>query len=308
MQAEANDLIEESRCFRDKLETSLSQGQDRLIALNSFREEVAEGFVSRIGKLDTSRQLDSFMNRIFDHFGVTVEDVDARTFRLTPGQLFTDSFPGLPDEGVTVTCDRSKALGREDIGFLTWDHPMVRGSIDLMLSSEQGNSAMVVWDDPKVDAPPLLIEAIYILESVAPSQLHVDRFLPPTPLRVLVDMKGADCTQRFDRVFIGKYTRDEEAFRIKQNPELLQALVPQLLRSAKEIAREQKSDLLEAAMQEAHARLDGEATRLKELQKVNPNVSDEEVQIAERVIEDVTRHIAKAHLRLDAVRLILNGA
>jgi len=303
--AEADRLIDESHAFREDLEGRLSQGQDRLIALNSFREEASTELVGHIRTLDADRTLDQFMNRIFDHFGVSVEDIDSRTFHLEPGQLFTDSFPGLPEEGTTVTCDRSRALGREDIGFLTWDHPMVRGAIDLILSSEKGNSSIVVWNDPAVDAPPLLIEAIYVLESVAPPRLHVDRFLPPTPVRVLVDLKGDDRGEAFGHDFINKYTSDEEAFRLKQDPALLQALVPEMLRSAKEHARTLKSELLQAAMTEAHERLDGEATRLKELQKVNSNVRAEEIKIAENVIADVTRHIAKAHLRLDAVRLIL---
>jgi ATP-dependent helicase HepA len=248
------------------------------------------------------------MNRVFDHFGVTVEDIDSRTFRLEPGQLFTDSFPGLPEEGTTVTCDRAKALGREDIGFLTWDHPMVRGAIDLTLSSEKGNSSIVVWKDPSIEAPAILIEAIYVLESVAPPRLHVDRFLPPMPVRVLVDLSGKDCSEQFGHDYINKYSGDEEAFRLKQDPALLQALVPEMLRNAREYARAYKSDLLQAAMHQAHERLDGEATRLKELQKVNSNVRAEEIKIAENVIADVTRHIAKAHLRLDAVRLILGEA
>lgn len=305
--AQAEGLIERSRVFREDLESRLSQGQDKLIALNSFREESSRELVNRIRDLDTSRTLDGFMQRIYDHYGVTVDDVDERTFRLSPGHVFTDSFPGLPDEGVTITFDRETALGREDISFMTWDHPMVRGSIDLMLSSEQGNSSMVIWTDPKVDAPPILIEAIYVLESVAPSRLHVDRFLPPTPVRVLVDMTGADCSGDFEQSFINANTADEEAFRLKQNPEVLQALVPEMLKAARGIAREEKSSLLESAMTEAHARLDGEANRLRELSKVNANVSEEEIRIAEQVIADVTRHIAKAHLRLDAVRLILRG-
>jgi ATP-dependent helicase HepA len=94
---------------------------------------------------------------------------------------------------------------------------------------------------------------------------------------------------------------------LKQNPELLQALVPEMLKAARGHAREQKSALLQAAMTGAHARLDGEAKRLKELRKVNPNVREQEIKIAENVITDVTRHIAKAHLRLDGVRLILRG-
>ena len=303
----ADQLVEESRAFREELEASLSQGQDKLIALNSFREEESSELVDRIRDLDTSRTLDDFMNRIFDHYGVNVDDIDERSFRLSPGQLFTDSFPGLPDEGTTITFDREKALGREDVGFLTWDHPMVRGSIDLMLSSEQGNSSMVTWTDPKVDAAPIMIEAIFVLESVAPARLHVDRFLPPTPVRVLVDMSQQDCSEDYDQAFINANTRDEEAFRLKQNPQLLQALVPEMLKSARNYAREQKSILLEAAMKDAHAKLDGEATRLRELRKVNPNVSEEEIRISEKVIADVTKHIAKAHLRLDAVRLILRA-
>jgi len=302
---EVDQLIAGSRQFRDDLETRLSQGQDRLIALNSFREGASAELVTQIQQQDADRGLDGFMNRIFDHFGVTVEDLDTRTYHLSPGQLFTDAFPCLPEEGTTVTCDRTKALGREDIGFLTWDHPMVRGAIDLMLSSEKGNSAIVVWQDPEIDAPPILIEAIYVLESVAPSRLHVDRFLPPTPVRVLVDMQGVDRSDEFAYAMINKHCADEEAFRLKQNPELLQTLVPEMLRAAREFARLTKSTLIEEAMRVAHARLDGEAARLRELRKVNSNVREEEIRIAENVVEDVTRHIAKAHLRLDAVRLIL---
>ncbi len=303
----ADELIEQSEAFRKELETRLGKGQDRLIALNSFREEDSRELVDQIARLDADRSLDGFMNRIFDHFGVTVEDIDKRTFHLTPGQLFTDSFPGLPEEGTVVTCDRARALGREDIGFLTWDHPMVRGSVDLMLSSEKGNSTIVVWKDATIDSPPILIEAIYVLESVAPPRLHVDRFLPPTPVRVVVDMQGEDCTDDFSHALINKHCGDEESFRLKQNPELLKALVPEMLKSAKGFARDQKSVLLQGAMNEAHSHLDGEATRLRELQKVNPNVREEEIKLAENVIADVTRHIAKAHLRLDAVRLILRG-
>jgi ATP-dependent helicase HepA len=303
----ADKLIEESKAFREELELKLGKGQDRLIALNSFREEDSKEIVAQIARQDADRTLDGFMNRVFDHFGVTVEDIDKRTFHLSPGQLFTDSFPGLPDEGTIVTCDRAKALGREDIGFLTWDHPMVRGSIDLMLSSEKGNSSIVVWKDASVESPPILIEAVYVLESVAPSRLHVDRFLPPTPVRIVIDMQGEDCSADFSHSFINKNCSDEEAFRLKQNPELLKALVPEMLKSARGLAREQKSVLLQSAMHDAHTHLDGEASRLKELQKVNPNVREEEIKLAENVIADVTRHIAKAHLRLDSVRLILRG-
>ncbi|MEC8333153.1 MAG: RNA polymerase-associated protein RapA [Verrucomicrobiota bacterium] len=304
--AEADQLIEESMVFRSELEDRLSKGQDRLIALNSNGGEAATKLVDNIHTIDADPSLELFMNRIFDHFGVKVEDIDNCTFRLEPDQLFTDSFPCLHDGGVTVTYDRTRALSREDIDFLTWDHPMVRGAMDLMLSFKRGNSTIVVWKDLDFEAPAILIEAIYMLESVAPSRLHVDRFLPPSPLRVLVDIEGKDFSNQLSHEFINRHCSDEEAFRLKKEPALLQALLPEMLRSAKEYARAQKSTYLKAAMTKAHKHLDHEAKRLKELQKVNPNVRDEEIEIAESVINDVTRHIAKAHIRLDAVRLIIS--
>ena len=302
---ESQKLIEASCRFRKNLEARLSEGQDSLVALNSFRKSEADRLVKQIRKQDAEHTLDQFMNRIFDHFGVTVEDLDERTVFLSPGQLFTDSFPGLPEQGMRATYERKRALGREDIGFLTWDHPMVRGSIDLVLSTEKGNSAMVVWTNVPEGVPPILIEAIYILESVAPAQLHVDRFLPPTPVRVLVDMKGQDHSEAFSHEQVNKQTRDEETFRLRQNPELLQSLVPKMLKSALKYANGQKSDVLKSAIAEAHARLDGEATRLKKLRKLNPGVRLEEIEIAEHFVEKVIRHIAEAHLRLDGVRLVL---
>ena len=304
--AEADQLIEESIVFRSEVEDRLSKGQDRLIALNSNGGEAASELVDNIRTMDADPSLELFMNRIFDHFGVKVEDIDKCTFRLEPDQLFTESFPCLHNGGVTVTYDRTRALSREDIDFLTWDHPMVRGAMDLMLSFKRGNSTIVVWKDLEFEAPTILIEAIYMLESVAPSRLHVDRFLPPSPLRVLVDIEGKDFTDQLSHEFINQHCSDEEAFRLKEDPALLQALLPEMLRSAKEYARAQKSTYLKAAMTKAHKHLDHEAKRLKELQKVNPNVREEEIEIAESVINDVTRHIAKAHIRLDAVRLIVS--
>lgn len=299
-------LVEASADYRERLEADLAQGQDKLIAINSFHEETANHLVSSIQKIDANRDLDGFMNRIFDHFGVTVDDLEDRTQRLSPGQMFTDSFPGLSEEGTTVTFDRRLALSREDIDFLTWDHPMVRGSIDLMLSSEQGNSALVSWVNAP-DAPPLLLEAVFILETIAPAHLHIDRFLPPVPIRVVVDMHDVDRSEDFPLNRVQSGTRDEAIFRIQQEPELLQALLPQQLKAARGFARERKSGLLEAALTQAHLRLDEEATRLKELRKVNLGVRLEEIELADSVIEEVSRAIARAHLRLDAVRLIVNG-
>ena len=91
-----------------------------------------------------------------------------------------------------MTLDRQRALEREQEAFLTWDHPMVRGALDLMLGSEAGNATFGVWD--AAGEKIILLEAWIVVECVAPARLHVERFLPQTPLRILVDHKGGDHT------------------------------------------------------------------------------------------------------------------
>ena len=104
---------------------------------------------------------------------------------------------------------------------------------------------------------------------------------------------------------INRYCNDEETFRLQAKPRAAPSARAPDARAAREHRPRPEIELLQDAMNDAHVSLDGEATRLKELCKVNANVRAEEIELAEKVVEDVTRHISKAHLRLDAVRLIL---
>ena len=55
--------------------------------------------------------------------------------------MLVPDFPGLKEEGVTVTFDRQLALAREELEFLTWDHPMIRQGIDLIASRRHWQSS-----------------------------------------------------------------------------------------------------------------------------------------------------------------------
>jgi len=46
--------------------------------------------------------------------------------------------PCPPRARVTVTVDRQLALAREELEFLTWDHPMIYHGIDLITSGDIG--------------------------------------------------------------------------------------------------------------------------------------------------------------------------
>ena len=298
-------LIDETRIARDELSARLESGRDRLLELNSFRPRSAATLVDHIRARDADETLDAFMIAVFDHFTIPVDEIARRTYQLGSSGVLADTFPGLPMSGLTITCDRERALTREDIQFVTWDHPLVTGAIDLILGSEKGNSSFAWWPDTKVTA--LYLEAIYLVECVAPPPLHVDRFLPPTPLRVLMDHRGRDVSDSIplDRLADVLQRGDPSALR---RPEIREDLLPGLLLKAREVANRQAPALVADAERVMGGQLDREITRLRALRAVNPSVRAEEVDLLVRQKASLAKHLSNARLRLDAIRLIQRGS
>lgn len=303
--AELDRLIAETQTARKELTERLEQGRDRLLELNSFRPEVSAGLAQEIQARDADRTLDEFMITVFDHYSIHVEELTPRTYQLGSAGVFADSFPGLPTEGLTVTCDRQRALAREDVQFLTWDHPLVTGALDLLLGSEKGNSSFAQWPDAKTAG--LYLEMIYLLECIAPPRLHVDRFLPPTPLRVLVDHRGCDLGKSIPPEMLTRLLKHGDAHALLDQPEFREELLPSLIEQARGIASRQVPGLVGQARKEMSVQLEHEIARLKELQKVNRTVRAEEIDLLNQQQRALDQQLMSARLRLDAIRLIRRG-
>ena len=302
---ELTQLIVETKAARTEVAIRLEQGRDRLLELNSSRPTAAAQLVGEIQRHDTDISLDDFMISIFDHYSIHVEELTHRTFQLGSAGVFAESFPGLPTEGLTVTCDRKRALSREDIQFLTWDHPLVTGALDLLLGSEKGNSSFAKWPDHKVTG--LYLETIYLLECIAPPDLHVDRFLPPTPLRVLVDHRGTDVGHSISQEIFARNLNSAEPYALLDQAEWREDLLPDLLKKTQAIASSQIGGIVVQARGEMNAQLGNEIARLDELQKVNHSVRDEEIELLIQQQRSLDHYLANARLRLDAIRLIQRG-
>jgi ATP-dependent helicase HepA len=207
---------------------------------------------------------------------------------------------------MTLSFNRKAALSREDLAFLTWDHPMVRGAIDLMVGGDFGNAGIVRFKEHDAKISVLFIECIFILESVAPVKLHVDRFLPPLPVRVLVDISGKNISELLSMKVLQSKVMNEAAFHMRESPELLRSLFPKLLESAQSVAEKGRQKEIKVASGIAKDALGKEYDRLFELKKVNANVSERELEVAEKEQREVLKFIEQAQLRMDSVRLVLN--
>ena len=298
-----HDLLERTRAFKEKVDHELEEGRDHLLEISSFDRDVGEALAAEIDEVDEDVQLERLMLRLFDHFGVTVEDLDARTFYLSPEHLFsTEAFPGLGDEGMTVTFDRDTALAREEIVFLSWDHPMVSSAIEMLLSSERGNAAFARIDGSVEQA--LLLEVVCVLECIAPDKLHADRFLPTQPISLLVDQQGKDRTTDFEAEMLKRAAAGPvEWLRKKAAP--LRAVLPKMLDAGQGLAETRADAIRKVASKVMTKQLDGEIERLEKLRELGHPVRESEIELATSERDQLVEYLGKARLRIDSVRLIL---
>ena len=300
------ELIRETQALVLEVRATLEKGRDRLLELNSNKSDLAQDLIAEILDEDQKTDLQEYLVEVFDHFGLEVQETAVkRGYFVFPGErLWIDSFPGISEAGLAISFDRSEVLVREDQAFLSIDHPLVRGVVDLLLEGDEGTVGFAEWREAPVRG--VALEAVFSLEATAPGALHLDRFLPPTPLRVMVDDKGESLGHLLNAMDAVKLDM-APVLMLEEQHELFEELVPKLLDAARQQVAFKESTVKKAAHQEAEKRLLAERDRLKDLQAMNPAVTDAEVKDAERHAEEVLRHIAQAELRLDAVRLILLG-
>ena len=285
-----------------ELAAELEAGRDRLLELHSHRPDHSERLVRAMGAMDNDRKLADFMGRYWDAFGVEHDPGPGRSTVLHPGNhMLQHHFPGLPEEGTTITFERDDALAHEDREFLTWEHPMVRGAMELLTGGDQGATAISVIKERRIDPGTLLLELVYVTECPAPPELEIGRFLPPTALRLLLDGRGRDLTAQFaHHALQGQCQR--------RNRDLSKAVVEsqaprlrQLLERGALLAQRAADAEAERARLDAARAFDAELSRLRALGAP----AEEEREMLDRTRAAVADQLAHTRLRLDAARLII---
>lgn len=282
-------------------------GRDKLLEMNSCRPVAAENIVAEVKGSTQALELAEFMERVFDFFGVDQQTSSARSIVIHPGeQMLSESFPGLPEGGVTATFDRAEALSREDMHFLTWEHPMVTGAIDMLINGEFGNAAVCTLKAPFLKPGILFIEAIFVYECPGPKHLQLSRYLNESARRIVLDASGKDLTEILtaDRLaaiaeIIPKRTAQELAKHARKQIEAMVARAEQMLAST-------VTQAIEDSLIQVDKILGAEVTRLHALSAVNDQVRRSEIDYYESAVTDTKSYLQKTSLRLDAIRVALS--
>ncbi|AXM96114.1 RNA polymerase-associated protein RapA [Pseudomonas plecoglossicida] len=301
-------LVAEARSERERLEAELHSGRDRLLELNSGGAGEGQALVEAILEQDDQFALPIYMETLFDAFGIDSEDHSENALILKPSEKMLDaSFPLGDDEGVTITYDRAQALSREDMQFLTWEHPMVQGGMDLVLSGSMGNTAVALIKNKALKPGTVLLELLFVSEVVAPRSLQLGRYLPPAALRCLLDANGNDLASRVAFETLNDQLESVPRASANKFVQAQREVLARRISGGEEKILPTHVERVAEAQRRLAAEADEELARLTALKAVNPSVRDSEIDTLRKQREDGLAMLEKAALRLEAIRVLVAG-
>ncbi len=301
-------LIPKTRTLTEQIEAELHHGRDLLLELNSCRKETAQELIEQITDSQRENTLWPYMDALFDCYGVEVEYHSPDCQIITPGNhMRVTRFPYLPEDGFTITVNRDIALAREDLQFLTWEHPLVIAAMDLVLSGETGNAAISIIKHGNLAAGQYLLESLFVVECSAPSELQIGRFLPPIPIRVLLDQRHTDLSEQIAHDDFVTGTRPVDATQLSGFLADQRSNINKLLAAAENKAQQTMLALINHGCKNMLQIQSKEIRRLVRLKKLNPSIKQAEIDQQKDLTEAAYQHMQAAKLKLDAVRILITS-
>lgn len=296
-------FIEKTQKSYQEIINDLEKGRDKLLEFNSFNEQEALKITEEIAVIDNEKNLYEFMNLVFHVIGVEFEDLDNGQYFIKPHEnMSLPHFPHLNREGMNITFNRKIAIKKEETTFITWDHPMVLGIINLLMGQSLGNFTLMKRQ--KSNSSKIFFEMFFILFPIANKNLGPDQFFPPTPLRVLLDSEGNNYSSKWNKEEIEEkiIPSDRDCF-LKAKKIPIQLIKNLINKAILELEPEIKT-IKQSVVNDMQENLNFELNRLIQLQKINKSVRMDEIKQIEEKINIFSKSFLNANVKLDAMRII----
>ena len=272
-------------------------GRDRLLERHSHDPDAGADIIATLEQRETAEALHDFCEHLFDRIGIEQEYLDEYLSLIRPTEnLATGQLPGLSEDGVTATYHRPTALSRDDVTFMTWEHPIVMESMAALLGSDIGKASIGTFKHRGIPAGTILLESVHRVECLAPLYLTTGQFLNSQPMRTLLTQGGRRRRQAvvdvFDRSAAERAQRNE-----RQRPHKLRPVLEKLLPTLEQIAADEVSRRSREAVDAANRFYEEELSRLSYLQSLNPAIRDEELLELKRPERPASSHCLKPSLR-----------
>lgn len=184
---------------------------------------------------------------------------------------------------------------------------MVTGVMDSVLSSGLGKAALASLSVKALPPGTLLLEALFAVHCPAPESLQLTRYLPVSPLRLVVDINGRELSRALPHDRLNELCSNIRRRTAQAIVPRIRAEVETLVGHAERLAAPHLAPLREQAQARVEEAFLPEIRRLEALQKVNPAIRDEEIRFFRQQLEDAQKAIAQASLALEGIRVIVTA-
>ena len=298
-------LIKETQKSVEKRKDFIEKNIDTLIDLNSFNEDQGQKLIDEVDDIEDNPELELFIKDLFNHYGVHYRDYDDHgTLLIRPSELtFIDNFPGLKKhEDTLFTFDRSTALKREDMVFLTQDHPITEEILNMLLDRNEGAASLCQWPDSPMGQG-VLVEMTYILEPSGPQNLELETYMPiqikETQINHLGEKKSENRHKETPSLL--EPLKDSE---LPENLEGYRDSLEPLIRKTTEEINQWAQLEIDQFYQKTQKQLQQEMDRAVYLSKTNRNITNQELQEIQNRHEKTLSCLKASTGRLDSIRLI----
>ena len=304
-------LVEQTKTLREDALEAMQQGRDRLLELNSCHKVHAADVIEEVNFSANALALSRYMDNVFDLTGVDQQPQSGNCIIIKPTEHMQDAFPELPDEGMTATYQRVTALSREDVRFLTWEHPMVVGAMEMVSSAEFGNATFCSISPPaslQLSAGTLLLEAIFSVHCPAPKHLQIHRYLSANMVRIVTSNTGVNLSDILSHEELNVLSERVRKHTANEIIQYARKDIMTMVEEAQQLAEPQQQRLIEDSLKQTGEEAQDDHERLIALAAVNPNIRQEEVDqlaVNSLLLKD---YLSSAQLRLDAIRLVFVAA
>lgn len=301
-------FVDESKQQYIELNQVMHEGRDRLLEYSSCRKDIANKLKTKIEFFEQQSMLKPFMSDLFDCYGVSMEEHKAGSYIISPAEHMIGQFPGLSEDGMTVTFDREVALSNDDMHFLSWDHPMVLNGIDMLLSSEMGNTSVCSVKASTLNgqfAPgQLYIQTVHILNIEIPAEYQLDmnsQQLQELPILTTCNETSEDISDQFN---VQANKRVDKSI-AKQIVQLKENEIKHAVSVISDSISEHATEYLQAHYLSNLLVLENEVNRLTALKNVNPQVRDVEIEFFKLQLKAFETALNHPVTRLDSIKLII---
>ncbi|MEN8769725.1 MAG: helicase-related protein, partial [Glaciecola sp.] len=298
---EPEGLIEKITDLAAQYNLERQQGRDKLLELSASGKGTVEPLLEALNDPEQVQSIERFMQLICDALGIAYIVNDAHSFILQPTDQLAHTLSSLPEDGLSITYRRDIATAREELSFISWDHPFVHDAIDIITSEVNGKASLGFMNNSALPAGAFFVECLYILQANSDNTSGNNPYLTQTPVLIQIDSQGS--SMKNVSVALTKVDR-------KMGQKLVPALaqpIKLVLTKADELAAKRVKPVKKSAIDFVNRQLGDEIIRLQQLQKVNPSISDMEIEQMQATLNQALKRIKEATLYLDAVRVVINN-